>query len=275
MRRASSFWLTVIPLLSTLIADKTTAADEGDLYRATVFVTGQGQPERTRGTGLAFVEVLVKVSGDPRLARDPHVAALAKDAGALAASYDYRDRKQGLPLIDEQGTRDRPFDLTVQFEVAKIDTALRSLGRAPWTRPRPRVAVFLAIQDQQTRYVLAQDGARGLGQRQALDAVARKRALPVALPSEAMLDAEHVTYGALAATAPPAFSGATKAAGGDAALFGTLAWSEAALGWTAAWHMAARGKNHSWGVSGVSFDDAFRNAVDGALGILSGHGNPD
>jgi len=275
MRRASSFWLTVIPLLSTLIADKTTAADEGDLYRATVFVTGQGQPERTRGTGLAFVEVLVKVSSDPRLARDLHVAALAKDAGALAASYDYRDRKQGLPLIDEQGTRDRPFDLTVQFEVAKIDTALRSLGRAPWTRPRPRVAVFLAIQDQQTRYVLAQDGARGLGQRQALDAVARKRALPVALPSEAMLDAEHVTYGALAATAPPAFSGATKAAGGDAALFGTLAWSEAALGWTAAWHMAARGKNHSWGVSGVSFDDAFRNAVDGALEILSGHGSPD
>jgi len=122
---------------------------------------------------------------------------------------------------------------------------------------------------------LAQDGARGLGQRQALDAVARKRALPVALPSEAMLDAEHVTYGALAATAPPAFSGATKAAGGDAALFGTLAWSEAALGWTAAWHMAARGKNHSWGVSGVSFDDAFRNAVDGALEILSGHGSPD
>src|SRR5262249_44416476 len=224
--------------------------------------------------GLAFEEVLVKVSGDPRLARDPHVAAMAKEAGALVASYDYRDRKQGLPLIDEQGTRDRPFDLTVHFDPAKVDAALRALDHAPWTGPRPRIAVFLAIQDQQTRYVLAQDSARGLGQREALAAAARMRALPVMLPSAAMLDTDHITYETLAGTAL-GIAEAAKRTGGDAALLGTLVWSDAALGWTAAWRMAAQANDYRWGVSGVSFDDAFRNAVDGALGILSGHGNPD
>jgi uncharacterized protein len=251
------------------------AADQNGLYRSTVFVTGRGEAERVRGTGLAFQEVLVRVSGDPRLARDPRAADMAKEAGALVVSNHYRDRMQGLALHDEQGTRDRPHDLTVQFDAAKIDAALASLGSAPWTGSRPRVAVFLAIQDQQTRYVLAQDGARGLSQRQALAAVAQRRALPLVLPTQALLDAERITYDALAAVAPPALASAANTAGGDVALSGTLVWTESALGWSASWRMAAQGSDYRWGVSGVSFDDAFRNAIDGALKMLSGHGAPD
>jgi len=135
--------------------------------------------------------------------------------------------------------------------------------------------VFLAIQDQQTRYVLAQDGARGLSQRQALAAVAAKRALPMVLPKEALIERERFTYDALAAKAPPALAPAAEMAGGDATLSGTLVWTESALGWSANWRMAAQGNDYRWGVSGVSFDDAFRNAIDGALEILSGHGAPD
>jgi hypothetical protein len=266
-------WLALIALLCAI--GPSVAADESELYRTTVFVTGRGEAERVRGTGLAFEEVLVKVSGDPRLARDPRVAEVAKEADALVASYDYRDRMQGLALHDEQGTRDRPHDLTIHFNPAKIDTSLTSLGSAPWREPRPRLAVFLAIQDQQTRYVLAQDGARGLSQRQALAAVAAKRALPMVLPKEALIETERLTHDALAAKAPPALAPAAKMAGGDAALSGTLVWTESALGWSASWRMARQGKDYRWGVSGVSFDDAFRNAIDGALEILSGHGAPD
>jgi uncharacterized protein len=272
MRDAVRFSPALLAVLWTIGASA--AADEGELYRTTVFVTGRGEAERVRGTGLAFQEVLVKVSGDPRLAGDPRAAAMAKEAGALVVSYDYRDRMQGLALHDEQGTRDRPHDLTVHFDPAKIDAALAALGSTPWRGPRPRLAVFLAIEDQQTRYVLVEDGARGLSQRQALAAVAAKRALPMVLPKEALLDAERLTYDALAAKAPPALAPATTMAGGDAALSGTLVWTEAALGWSASWHMAAHGRDYRWGVSGVSFDDAFRNAIDGALEILSGHGAP-
>jgi uncharacterized protein len=273
MRYALRWRLALVAVLCTISTGA--AADENELYRTTVFVTGRGEAERVRGTGLAFQEVLVRVSGDPRLARDPRAGEMAREAGGLVVSNDYRDRMQGLALHDEQGTRDRPYDLTIQFDPAKIDAALASLGSAPWTGPRPRLAVFLAIQDQQTRYVLAQDGARGFGQRQALAAVAARRALPLVLPKQALLDAERLTYDALAARAPPALVPAAKMAGGDAALSGTLVWTESALGWSGSWHMAAQGNDYRWGVSGVSFDDAFRNAIDGALEILAGHGAPD
>ena len=273
MRLGLGLWLAVVALLRMI--GTSAAADESDLYRSTVVVTGRGEAERMRGTGLALRDVLVKVSGDPRLARDPRVAAMARETDARVVSYDYRDRMQGLPLHDEQGTRDRPYDLTVHFDRAKTDAALASLGSAVWTGPRPRLAVFLAIQDQQTRYVLAQDGARGLSERQALVAVVARRALPMVLPKEMLLDAERLTYDGLAGKAPPELAPAAKAAGGDAALSGTLVWTESVLGWSARWRMAAQGKDYRWGVSGVSFDDAFRNAIDGALEILSGHGAPD
>jgi hypothetical protein len=95
------------------------------------------------------------------------------------------------------------------------------------------------------------------------------------LPREALIERERLAYDALAAKTPPALAPAAKAAGGDATLSGTLVWTESALGWSASWRMAGQGKDYRWGVSGVSFDDAFRNAIDGALKILSGHGAPD
>jgi len=66
-------------------------------------------------------------------------------------------------------------------------------------------------------------------------------------------------------------AGIAKESGGDALLTGTLVWTEAALGWTARWHLAWRGREHRWRVSGVSFDDAFRNGIDRTVAVLSGH----
>ena len=57
-------------------------------------------------------------------------------------------------------------------------------------------------------------------------------------------------------------------------LVGDLQWSDAALGWVAHWSFEARGRRHLWSVSGVNYDEAFRNAVRGAMRVLSGNGGP-
>jgi hypothetical protein len=63
--------------------------------------------------------------------------------------------------------------------------------------------------------------------------------------------------------------------GGDQALAGSLVWSDEALGWIAEWRLASGGKLYRWKVSGVGFDDAFRNALRGAAQVLSGNGAPE
>lgn len=259
-----------LALMLGLAAGAAAAAE--DLYRTQAIVTGQGEAERARGVALCFAAVLVKVSGDPRLATSPAAAAMAAEAARFVSHVDYHDRMSGIPVHDEQGTRERPFDLTVSFEPAKIDAALRALGAKPWPQPRPPLAVLLGVRDATAAYVLAQDGERGLGQRQALAATAEKRGIAAALPSTALLAARQLDYRRLAALPPRRLAEVAKASGGEVALAGTLVWREAALGWTARWRLTWRGRTHRWQIRGVSFDDAFRNGIGGAAAILSGNG---
>jgi hypothetical protein len=250
------------------------SAEPEELYRATAIVTGTGEVNRRLGLALCLDDVLVKVSGDQRLLGDRRVAALAKRASTLVSSFTYHDRLAHRPIRDEQGTRDRPHDLTVTFDKAKIDAALAALGRKPWTGPRPRLVVFVGVNNGAAQYALAVDGERGVDQRDALAAAAAQIAIPIAVPNQAALTAAAASYESLAAPDLAKLDAAAKANGGDRALVGRLTWNDRPVGWIADWHFAAEGKAYRWQIRGVSFDDAFRNGMRGAAQILSGNGAP-
>jgi uncharacterized protein len=267
-----AFRLSLLMLLTAVPAvGSARAAERLDLYQERAIVTGTGEATRQAGFASALESVFAKVSGDARLIGDPKVATLAKDAGSLVASFTYRARMEGIPFHDEQGSRDRPHDLTVTFDGAKIDAALRTLGREPWPEPRPTIVLFLDVTNSARTFALASDGEFGVDMRVALDTASDLVGLPVVLPNEetlAKLDNE------IAALDAPALDHMAQTTGGDIALAGTLAWSDEALGWVAEWRLDHSGEDYRWSVSGVSFDAAFRNALRGAAQILSGNGAP-
>ena len=273
--RATAFagWL----LCGLLLAPSAVGAgfEVGDLYQGRTIVTGQGEEERRRGFAQSLADVLVKVSGDPRVRGDPGVAKLAGRAGDLVAEFHYRDRMAGIPVHDEQGTRDRPYDLTVRFHPGEIDAALRSLGRTPWPAPRPRIVVFAGVRHGENAYMLAGEGDRSRDMREALAAASWRFGMPAVLPSPALLAESGLTADALKDASTASLDATAMAAGGEVALTGELVWSDHALGWESDWRLASGGKTYEWRVSGVSFDAAFRTAIGGAAQILSGHGHPD
>ena len=126
------YCLTLAIALAAVAAVGGAASAADDLYRTQAIVTGQGEAERARGFALCLEAVLVKASGDPRLIGDPEVVPMKAQAGSFVIGFEYQDRMKGIPVHDEQGTRDRPYDLTVTFDQQKIDAALRSLRRTPW-----------------------------------------------------------------------------------------------------------------------------------------------
>src|SRR6185503_14958298 len=141
-----------------------------------------------------FKEVLVKVSGDPRLLDDPRVEALAQDAGSLVERFTYRDRMEGIPIHDEQGSHDRPHDLTTIFVPEKIDAVLASLGSKPWSAARPVVALVLGVKNGDRTFLLSSDGERGIDMRDSLAQASAKIAIPATLPSAAALQAVGLTH---------------------------------------------------------------------------------
>ena len=229
-------------------------------YEARAIVTGTDMRDRPKGMAQCLSDVLVKVSGNPGLANDPAVAALGAQAGGLLASFDYWDRMSDFAHHDDQGSYDRPFDLTVRFDPARIDDALRQLGQTPWPDPRPVLVPIIDVQGRSTPFNVTQDESRAEDMRGALFDAEQKYGLTIAVPTTAERTAWRATGFPISAD--------------RVAVAGSLVYNEAAHGWVAMWHMNWQGRGFDWGVGGVSFDEAFRVAARGAMAVLSGHGAP-
>jgi len=251
----------------------TMAAAGADLYRAQVTVTGQGETNRIIGFAACLEDVLIKASGAQKLSGGRRLAAFKSKAKDFVRAFSYRDQFAGKPVRDEQGTRDRPYDLTVEFEESRIDDILKALGLKPWLSHRPRLAVFVEMEQGPRNYLVTTDGARSDLQRDALLAAADRRGMGIVLPSTAALAKSNVS-GAELRTAPfPALAPVAAELAGEVVLVGRLVWDDRDLGWATQWQMDWGGRTHRWQIRGVTFDEAFRRGIGGAAQVLSGNGD--
>ncbi|MGB8893197.1 MAG: DUF2066 domain-containing protein [Pseudolabrys sp.] len=245
-----------------------------DVYTTRAVVTGKDERNRPLGFKLCFEDVLLKVSGDASIVSDNRFELLAASAGQYVSTFSYRDRLEGKPVHDEQGTYDRPHFLTCRFDPQKIDSVLKTLGRKPWLGHRPRLVMLVAVHGRTNSGILSSDGAFDPDMREALANAAQRYGLTVSLPSVATLQSNQIGIETAAIIPGDRLLRVAELSDSELPLVGDLRWSDAALGWIAAWSLEARGRRHRWSVSGVNYDEAFRNAVRGAARVLSGTGEP-
>ena len=261
-------------LAAAVICCGSAAAAEDNLYRAQTVVTGQLEPNRILGFGTCLEDVLIKVSGQPELAGNGRLAAYKAKAKEFVSNFSYHDQFAGKPHRDEQGTRDRPYDLTVEFDGKQVDGILGELGLKPWTSQRPVLGVFVEMRQGAKDYIVTSDGTESDLQRDALAAAADKRGMRVVLPSAAELAASGITAAELSTVPTAKLTSVVVPQGGQTALVGRLVWNDKELGWATQWQIDWRRKSYKWQVRGVSFDEAFRRAIGGAAQVLSGNGDP-
>ena len=250
------------------------AAAGAELYRAQTIVTGQGEANRAIGFAACLEDVLIKVSGAQKLAGDRRLAPYKSNARNFVRAFSYHDQFSGKPIRDEQGTRDRPYDLTVDFEEEKIDEVLKALGLKRWLSHRPLLVVFVEMEQGPKNYIVTADGAQSDLQREALLAAADRRGMGIVLPSATALAKSGLNGGKLRTVPSSTLAALAAEQGGELALVGRLVWDDRALGWTTNWQMESRGRTHRWQVHGVTFDEAFRRGIGGAAQVLSGNGDP-
>ena len=241
MRLYGRLWL---PLL--LLA---TPAAASDLYSAVTIVTGMDLRGRSTALNRTLAAVLAKASGNPAWLTDERAEAI--DARGVLLSFVYTDRESALPKHDEQGTRDRPYDLLARYDPAGVDDLLRGLGDVPWPEPRPTLVVDVTITPRGSApTAMRADTDRDEPHRAALLEAAGRFGLSLLVP--ASIAPFHVPE-----TLP--------------VLHGTMTWSDTAPGWVSEWRMEWNGVARTWGIRGVGFDAAYRDAAGGAVRLLSGH----
>ena len=249
-----------------------TAVD--DLYRAQAIVTGQGEPNRSVGFAAALEDVLIKVSGAQNLAGSRRLAPYKSNAKDFVRAFSYHDQMSGTPTRDEQGTRDRPYDLLVDFDEKKIDDLLPALGLKPWRSHRPILTAVVEMQLGPKDYMVTSDAEQSALQRESLLAAAARRGMIVVLPSAAALAKVGIHGAELRTAMPRALAPLAAGQGGEVALVGRLVWVDRELGWATQWQIDWHGHTHRWQVRKTNFDEAFRRGIGGAAQILSGNGDP-
>ena len=247
------------------------------LYDAHAYVTGTVVENQAPNLPRGLLDVLVKVSGDPTVAADPRAVKLAGAAAPLVLAYDYQDRMQGIEVHDEQGTRDRPFVLTMRFDPARIDAALKEIGRTPWGAKRPEVEVIVAMRNGERRRVLAADEPEDSVPADIVESIrqaAWQYGIPVALLTHKDLDGHAIGFDSIAGIDAAGVATISGRLGRSPLLVGTLVWSGSDLGWQTAWHLTADGRQHVWQATGLTYDEVFRRGFAGTLQVLAGHGEP-
>lgn len=261
--------LVMVPIaLFAAAARPGSAAETSGLYQATAVVTGTDMRSRPTGFAQCLREVLVKVSGEPRLSKDRRTSELAAHADALVVAFDYVDQMAGIKPKDDQGTYDRSYDLTVRFDSKRIDKALADFGERPWRGDRPVVVPVLSVRGFKAPYLLSAENPAGAEQRGSFANAAREYGVKLLIPTEA----EFADWGVVAGRFPAPRAPSRP---NQALVAGTLEFQEALPGWVGSWRMRWHGTDYAWRISGVNFDEAFRSVVRGVVRVASGHGNPD
>lgn len=243
----------VAAMLSTVTLNGAHAGERTDLYAASVVVTGRTNvAERQRGIRECLPLVLTKVSGDRSMAGKAISAGLVEKAADAVERVEYVDRKAGVQISDEQGTRERSFRLTVHFRPQVIDEMVDHLGGSVWHEPRPLVHVDLVIDDGIATYPLSEATQRGYAQRLALTEDAAALGLDIRLDG-------------VEADADPA-------ARSEAAvrLSGRMKMTKEGY-WDVDWRFAEKGKSVVFSHRGVTFDVAIGDALNRSAGILAKH----
>ncbi|MCB8823143.1 DUF2066 domain-containing protein [Microvirga rosea] len=272
--RAAPIILIVLVQFPFIGSPSSAAEIVPNLYVGKTITTGVTNEHRPAALARCFVDVLVKVSGDPRLSTDRKAAQFAADAASYVKDLHYRDRLEGKPIHDEQGTRDRPHDLTVEFEPQLIDGVVRSLGRQPWAAERPVLTLVVYVHFGGQSYILTRDEPRGVNQREALDAASQQIGLPVRLPHEKALLAANIRTDEVRQFGVSEARDVANSIGADLTLQGTMVFSDEAQGWIVDWHLYKHPSLVHWKVKGVNYDEAFRAGLRGAVQVLSGNGHP-
>jgi len=279
MSRLAEMWVKLTIALSVFVVlwtDFSIAQPDSvdDVYTTRAVVTGKDERNRPLGFRLCFEDVLVKVSGDASIVSDRRFDNLASSAGQYVSTFSYRDRLEGKPVHDEQGTYDRPHFLICHFDPQKIGSVLKALGRKPWLGHRPRLVMLITVHGRTNSCILSADGAFDPDMREALANAARRYGLTVSLPSVATLQSNQISVDTATITSGDRLLRVAEMSDSELPLVGDLRWSDAVLGWVATWSLDASGRRYRWSVRGVNYDEAFRNAVRGAAGVLSGSRKP-
>lgn len=221
----------ICSLILALTAMPLAAMEVEDLARALVPVADQSRAERETGIRSAMGRVLVKLSGDRKVAARESVKPLIKAASGYVQQFRYESRPGDIP-------GEETWLLDVQFDEATLRRELKQRNESVWSKTRPAIMLWLAIDDRDRRLLSESDQLAS-----AVEASAASRGLPVVLPLMDLSDHSALGFSDVWGEFGDRMQNASRRYGADMVLAGKM--RQDGKRWVVDWKMLNGGQD-SW-----------------------------
>ncbi|CAN7341662.1 DUF2066 domain-containing protein [Pseudomonas sp. GL-B-26] len=202
-----------------------------NLYQVRQPVSGQTPEERDQATQQALDTLVLRLTGDPKAAQSPGLAALRKDPQQIISQYGF---DAGPPEV-----------LKVDFDPATTEQALRRAGLSLWGANRPSILGWW-LNDSTEGSSLVGDGQASAAP---LRRAAQHRGLPLRLPLADLSEQIVATAPNLEGTDATPLRGVSERYNADALL--AVHAREEGGQWQAKWHLWLGDKKEAGSVEGA------------------------
>ncbi|WP_271408856.1 DUF2066 domain-containing protein [Pseudomonas sp. Q1-7] len=232
-------------LCLTLLGLSAHAETVSNLYQVREPVTSQQPDERNQALVRALDTLVLRLSGDPKAAQHPSLAAVRQDPQQLISQYGY----EGQTLV-------------VDFDPITTERTLRQAGIPLWSANRPAILAWWLNRSAASASLVGdgQDAATPLRQ------AAQNRGLPLRLPLADLNEQLLATPEQLTSAQPGALTQASERYDADALL--AVDASEADGKWQAQWRLwlgDGREQGTAEGADNAALADAVMSAVSQRL----------
>ena len=253
----------ILFICSLLVVFQAQAAVVEGLYETEVVVASQSKSLRSQAMKTALIEVLTKVSGRPDVSTAPEIATALEKPASYVQQFRYRKIPEKSFLLTDAAAGSQL--LWMRFDEKAVNRLLQKNNLPVWGRTRPATLVWLAVEQDGTRYLVGSNAQEEV--RFILESIAQKKGISVLLPLLDLEDQNKINYSNVWGNNQEAIFLASTRYQSDAILVGTLHLS-AADKWQGRWIFYEGGQGLSWNSQGENAVQAISSGVLGTLEIL-------
>lgn len=203
------------------------------LYKAEIPVVSQSSDVKEQAVKEGFLQVLIKVSGDPQIDKNPVIRTSLKKAEYYVHEYSY-----ALETPDSS-----EYLLRVNYEPSDIQRLLEKAGMGYWGENRPLILVWLVFRDKHNSdYIIGDEQPGGVFYHMKQES--KKYGLPIIFPVMDVSELNQISPRDVATVSIDTLETAAKRYSPEALLVGEMV--ESAQGMQSKWQLMFKDTQWNW-----------------------------
>ncbi|MFI4937544.1 MAG: DUF2066 domain-containing protein [Candidatus Berkiellales bacterium] len=226
------------------------------MYEATLSCQTQSEEERQTLLKQGFIQVVERINSQTEVAAHPAVVKALEKITDYVEQYSYDNNA-----------------FTVKFNADLINRLIEKTGSTTWGKSRPRVVLWLALEENQQRRLLGAESDPTLQVQ--LTKLAEQRGLPIVLPLMDLEDVSKITVADVWGEFPTVLRQASERYGSQAILVGRITHvlnaSSEIKPWQVHWQLLTDSDSPVWQAEGQALEAVLDQGLSGTANYLLGH----